>query len=332
MSRSNCLLVAIHSIEDGEIVLAKAGTIAAALGASLHLLQAVYDTFADLSLHEVETSEGLKGAVLRDAEAKVLEMIAAWRAATHSKVPVSLSVVWEKRDWHAVLETAQALDTDLIIKSMAPSSMASSSMAPSSMAPSSMAPLSHSFIRTPSDWHLLRHSHCPVMLVTPINWTQRPNIIAAVDANIETPNALNDLILHQAQQYTQLLHGTLHVVSAFPSVERWLGPISVAIDFNKVRDNVQHQTDQILQEMTDRLGLPDAQFHSQEGEPAEVIQRLCQSLDAQLLVVGTAQNTGAKLMLLSNTAEQILQQVRCDVLVVINAPESALESTQASII
>jgi len=99
-----------------------------------------------------------------------------------------------------------------------------------------------------------------------------------------------------------------------------------------VRDNVQHQTDQILQEMTDRLGLPDAQFHSQEGEPAEVIQRLCQSLDAQLLVVGTAQNTGAKLMLLSNTAEQILQQVRCDVLVVINAPESALESTQASII
>ena len=317
MPRSNCLLVAIHSIEDGEIVLAKAGTIAAALGASLHLLQAVYDTFADLSLHEVETSEGLKGAVLRDAEAKVLEMIAAWRAATHSKVPVSLSVVWEKRDWHAVLETAQALDTDLIIKSMAPSSM---------------APLSHSFIRTPSDWHLLRHSHCPVMLVTPINWTQRPNIIAAVDANIETPNALNDLILHQAQQYTQLLHGTLHVVSAFPSVERWLGPISVAIDFNKVRDNVQHQTDQILQEMTDRLGLPDAQFHSQEGEPAEVIQRLCQSLDAQLLVVGTAQNTGAKLMLLSNTAEQILQQVRCDVLVVINAPESALESTQASII
>jgi len=317
MPRSNCLLVAIHSIEDGEIVLAKAGTIAAALGAPLHLLQAVYDTFADLSLHEVETSEGLKGAVLRDAEAKVLEMIAAWRAATHSKVPVSLSVVWEKRDWHAVLETAQALDTDLIIKSMAPSSM---------------APLSHSFIRTPSDWHLLRHSHCPVMLVTPINWTQRPNIIAAVDANIETPNALNDLILHQAQQYTQLLHGTLHVVSAFPSVERWLGPISVAIDFNKVRDNVQHQTDQILQEMTDRLGLPDAQFHSQEGEPAEVIQRLCQSLDAQLLVVGTAQNTGAKLMLLSNTAEQILQQVRCDVLVVINAPESALESTQASII
>ena len=317
MPRSNGLLVAIHSIEDGEIVLAKAGTIAAALGASLHLVQAVYDTFADLSLHEVETSEGLKGAVLRDAEAKVLEMIAAWRAATHSKVPVSLSVVWEKRDWHAVLETAQALDTDLIIKSMAPSSM---------------APLSHSFIRTPSDWHLLRHSHCPVMLVTPINWTQRPNIIAAVDANIETPNALNDLILHQAQQYTQLLHGTLHVVSAFPSVERWLGPISVAIDFNKVRDNVQHQTDQILQEMTDRLGLPDARFHSQEGEPAEVIQRLCQSLDAQLLVVGTAQNTGAKLMLLSNTAEQILQQVRCDVLVVINAPESALESTQASII
>lgn len=321
MPRSNCLLVAIHSIEDGEIVLAKAGTIAAALGASLHLVQAVYDTFADLSLHEVETSEGLKGAVLRDAEAKVLEMIAAWRAATHSKVPVSLSVVWEKRDWHAVLETAQALDTDLIIKSMAPSSM---------------VPSSHSFIRTPSDWHLLRHSHCPVMLVTPINWTQSPNVLVAVDASTETPNALNDLILRQAQQYTQLLHGTLHVVSAFPSVERWLGPISVAIDFNKVRDNVQHQTDHILQEMTDRLRLPDARFHSQEGEPAEVIQRLCQTLDAQLLVVGTAQNTGAKLMLLSNTAEQILQQVRCDVLVVIKPPESGLESgfksTQTSII
>jgi len=306
MPISNQLLVAIHSTDDGEITLAKAARIAVSLDAALHVVRVVHETFADLTLHEVETREALKSAILRDAEDEVLEMIAAWQADAPKTVSMSCSVVWQTRDWPVILAIAEQIDADLIIKSMASSTLG--------------------FIRTPSDWHLLRHSTCPVMLVTPINWTQRPNIIAAVDASHDEPSALCDSILNNAQQLTAILRGQLHVASAFPSVERWLGPISVAIDFNKVRDNVQKQTDQNIEALTARLKITGAHAHSREGEPANVITGLCHALDAQVLVVGTAQSTGPKMILLSNTAEQILQQVRCDVLVVVAAqPEPQLE-------
>ena len=62
---------------------------------------------------------------------------------------------------------------------------------------------------------------------------------------------------------------------------------------------------------------------------AYVITGLCHALDAQVLVVGTAQNTGPKMTFLSNTAEQILQQVRCDVLVVIAAQPEPKPEFQA---
>ena len=308
MPISNQLLVAIHNTDDGDITLAKAARIAVSLDAALHVVRVVrvvHETFADLTLHEVKTREALKSAVLRDAEAEVLEMIAAWQADAPKAVSMTCSVIWQTQDWPVILAIAEKIDADLIIKSMASSTLG--------------------FIRTPSDWHLLRHSTCPVMLVTPINWTQRPNIIAAVDASHDEPSALCDSILNAAQQLTSILRGALHVASAFPSVERWLGPISVAIDFNKVRDNVQKQTDRHIEALTSRLKITGAHAHSREGEPANVITALCHSLDAQLLVVGTAQNTGPKMILLSNTAEQILQQARCDVLVVAAQPEPQLE-------
>jgi len=269
----------------------------------------VHETFADLTLHEVETREALKSAVLRNAEAEVLEMVAAWQADAPKTVSMSCSVIWQTRDWPVILAIAEKIDADMIIKSMASSTPG--------------------FIRTPSDWHLLRHSTCPVMLVTPINWTQRPNIVAAIDASHDEQPALCDSVLNAAQQLTEILRGELHVASAFPSVERWLGPISVAIDFNKVRDNVQKQTDRHIEAMTARLKITGAHAHSREGEPADVITGLCHSLDAQVLVVGTAQNTGPKMILLSNTAEQILQQARCDVLVVVAAPAEPEPEFQA---
>ena len=309
MPISNQLLVAIHNTDDGEITLAKAASITASLDAALHVVRVVHETFADLTLHEVETREALKSAVLRNAEAEVLEMVAAWQADAPKTVSMSCSVIWQTRDWQVILAIAEKIDADMIIKSMASSTPG--------------------FIRTPSDWHLLRHSTCPVMLVTPINWTQRPNIVAAIDASHDEQPALCDSVLNAAQQLTEILRGELHVASAFPSVERWLGPISVAIDFNKVRDNVQKQTDRHIEAMTARLKITGAHAHSREGEPADVITGLCHSLDAQVLVVGTAQNTGPKMILLSNTAEQILQQARCDVLVVVAAPAEPEPEFQA---
>ena len=236
MPISNQLLVTIHNTDDGEITLAKAASIAASLDAALHVVRVVHEPFADLTLHEVETREALKGAVLHDAE--VLEMIAAWQADAPRTVSMSCSVIWQTRDWPVILAIAEKINAYIIIKSMASSTP--------------------EFIRTPSDWHLLRHSTCPVMLVTPINWTQRPNIIAAVDASHDEPSALSDSVLNAAQQLTAILRGELHVGSAFPSVERWLGPISVAIDFNKVRDNVQKQTDRHIEAMTARLKITGA--------------------------------------------------------------------------
>ncbi|NQV63882.1 MAG: hypothetical protein HQ497_00835 [SAR86 cluster bacterium] len=62
---------------------------------------------------------------------------------------------------------------------------------------------------------------------------------------------------------------------------------------------MQKQTDRHIEALTSRLKITGAHAHSREGEPANVITALCHSLDAQVLVVGTAQNTGPKMILLS---------------------------------
>ena len=295
---SGSLLVAIHGIDEGEIVLDKAHRIARGLGIPMHVLQVVYDAFADLSIHEIELSERLRQTVLRASQADLLDLLAPLPSI--APVTVTSAVVWHKQDWQAILDSADKCAAKLIIKSVGRRSNVEKVLG-----------------RPPADWHLLRQSKCPVLFLTPANWQHGPVILAAIDVNHEQQQALNTQILQQAAQLAGMLQGNLHVVGAFPSVERWLGPITVAIDFERVRQNVESQTRRKIQALLDELEISAAEIHAIQGEAARVIDALGRKLDSRILVMGTVQKHGSATILLGNTSEQMFYRVRSDVLVVV---------------
>jgi len=302
---AHTLLVVVHDLDDGEIVLDKALQVAASLKTSVHVLKVVFEPYADFPMPETIETGQLRHLILRDAEDTLLDFIATARANTQAKssandsheITISSSVIWHKHDWQAIIDCAQKVQASLIMKAMAPP---------------------HSgLIRKPEDWHLLRHCHQHVMLVTPASWQSKPHVMAAIDVFTDDQAALNTMILKQAWQFAQMLDAELHIVSAFPDIERWLGPISVTMDFHLARKNMQLSTESKISKITDELGIIDAQIHAREGETPIVIEQLARSLDTQLLVMGTVQNTGSKGMWLGNTSEQVLSRVHCDVAVIV---------------
>jgi len=73
-----------------------------------------------------------------------------------------------------------------------------------------------------------------------------------------------------------------------------------------------------IREFLSESGLPDfrRRIHVVEGEPDAAVERLANSLSAELVVVGSPAVSGLSRFLLGSVAGDILRRVRCDVLMV----------------
>lgn len=284
------ILVAIRNRDDGEIVIEKACRLARKTGAAIHVLRAVHDEFADLSVHDIEQSQELKNYLLQ-ADEEVLRQLA--EPLISEGVEVHTRVMWNKSEWQAILAYADEVNAGQIIKGTA-------------------SPVTE-IIRTPTDWNLLRHARVPVMLVKPINWVDSPVVLAAIHATEDEDEELNIRILSRAHHLATLLGGEMHVVSVFPSVEHWVGPITVAIDFDKVRKAVSAKISAQIDQLLAKIKVTTAKIHTVQGESASTIQDIVDKAGAELLVMGTHHRTGPSGIVLGNTSEKILYSVKSDV-------------------
>lgn len=284
------ILVVVDGVDDSETVLKKTEIIASHSDAAVHVIRVIHEGFVDLSIHDAEKRAELHDYLMASSEKWLEELVAPldWVAdrLTHE-------VIWFKSEWQAILNAAEAFNADLIIKA------------------------AHSreggLIRTPQDWHLLRHATTPVMLVKPLDWHGHPVVLAAVDIEEEDQAELNTRILKRGADLARCIGGELHVVTVFPSVEHWVGPITLAIDFQKTRELVSHQLTDRLNTLAAGLGVDVKKTHAVEGRPETAISSLVSRLNVQVTVLGTVQRSGPSGLLIGNTSEKILNDVDCDV-------------------
>lgn len=290
MTNIQRILVAVHNQDDGEIVLEKARQLAAATGASLHVVRVVHEAFAELSIHDIETSNELKTYVLQAEESWLVDLIEPLRKAG---LAIESATVWNKAEWQGILDVAGDCDAQLIIKGTATSD--------------------EGLLRTPSDWNLLRYAEAPVMLVKPVSWGEHPVVLAAIDAAQDSDEALNLKVLGRAQELADQLGGELHIVSAYPSYDRWADPTTISIEYDAIhkamRETIEHKIDHLVSIGKAR---PKA-IHTAEGNTDVIIDMTAADVGAQLLVLGTHHHTGARGVIMGNTSEGILHSVRCDV-------------------
>lgn len=272
--------------------------------ADITLFMPIYDFSYEVTsmLSSTERSEMREG-VLQSQEEWLKTLLTPY---ADSAIRFNVKVVWHSRPFEAIIQQVQEHQHDLVIKS------------------TQKHHLIQSFIFTPTDWHLLRKCPCPVLLVKEQDWPIGGNVVAAVNcgSDDEGQAALNHKIIAESTEVARLLSAQLHLVNAFP-----ITPVNLALelpDFDPQVYNaaVKRHHERIMYEYAVRYDLESSALHLEEGLAEEVIPRCADELNATLVILGSVGRTGLSAALLGNTAEQVIDKLSCDVLVLRPDPTS----------
>lgn len=172
--------------------------------------------------------------------------------------------------------------------------------------------------------HVLRKCPVPVWVMRPSR-ARKLRILALTDPDPGDPvrDGLNDLTVELAASLTRREHGELHVGHAWnlageetlrrsPFVQLPGAMVDVMVEEAEAAH--REQLDALAaRHHLDTIG---ATMHLVSGEPRKVLPRLADRLNIGLIVMGTVARTGLSGLIMGNTAETILQSVRCSVLAV----------------
>ncbi len=172
--------------------------------------------------------------------------------------------------------------------------------------------------------HLMRKCPCPVWVAKPTEEGHYRRIMAAVDvvATDTERDSLNDKILTLAISMAQRERAQLHIVHAWSLYGENLlrqGNHKMSSDAaDRIYKQMRAMHREWLDELLARYDIESVehQLHLVDGEASEVIADRARLLAAELVVMGTVGRTGIPGLLIGNTAETVLRQIRCSVLAV----------------
>lgn len=296
MINYNALLVVIDPDSDSQPALSRALELSEKTNASITAFMTVYDFSYDMTtMLSIEEREAMRAAVVADRKSWLNSYL---QSQTNAKIEVV--VEWNNRPYEAIIKAALQHESDVVVK----------------------ATKAHddfkSVIFTPTDWHLLRKCPVPVLLVNEHDWPDNGNIIAAVNVGTEDREhaQLNDKITVIAKDYAELLSGHVHLVNSYPGT-----PLNIAIEvpeFDPVsyNDSVKNHHLEEMELHAKRYSLPLDQCHVREGLPEKVVPLVAETIDAELVIIGTVGRVGLSAALIGNTAEHVIDSLNCDVLAI----------------
>ena len=174
-----------------------------------------------------------------------------------------------------------------------------------------------------SDWQLVRSCPFPLWLVKPHEMRDNPVIVAAVDPthSHDKPATLDNVIVDAAQAIARAAGGDVHL---FHTYHRLLGigreatrtfkPITLPVD--ELSKKIQQDHQERLDELASEKGLDKDQVHQLPGDTKELLPMFARTHGADLVVMGAIARWGLKRAILGSTAERVLDQLVCDVLIV----------------
>jgi len=173
-----------------------------------------------------------------------------------------------------------------------------------------------------TDWELIRHCPCALLLVRSAPVYQYPKIVAAVDpfqAHAK-PADLDLQILRNANSVAGLLGGEAHAFHAYKPVAA-ISPLAVAqplaFDFPPEVEEIRaEQMVLALRSLAGKGHIAAEKLHLHRGEVAIELEMLVHKLRADIVVMGAVSRSGLRRVFIGNTAERLLDQLTCDVLVV----------------
>ncbi|MBY5991616.1 universal stress protein UspE [Ferrimonas balearica] len=303
------ILVAVDPTHEAQPALDRAAHLAKCCGGEMTLFVCIFDfSYEMTSMLSADEREAMRNSIVTQRQAWLEQQAQSLR---DQGVKVNTQVAWHNRPFEAIIQQAIAGDHDVIVKSTHHHDKLKS------------------VIFTPTDWHLLRKSPVPVLLVKEHEWPVRGKVLVAVNvaAEDDAHQTLNDQILVHAKTLCRAINGELHLVNGYPGT-----PVNIAIelpdfDAHAYNESLKSHHQMKVSELAQQHDIDTAHCHVLEGLPEDVIPELAEELDAELVVLGTVGRTGFSAALIGNTAEHVIDSLDCDLLAI--KPEGFVSPVKA---
>ncbi|WP_011218549.1 universal stress protein UspE [Photobacterium profundum] len=297
MKKYNNILVAIDPAQDHQPALSRAIHLAnKSSDVKITIFLAIYDfSYEMTSMLSSEERHAMRRGVVMQREAWLKDLI---KPHAEDGLDIDIKVVWHNRPYEAIVAEVFTSHIDLLVK----------------------ATHAHdkigSVIFTPTDWHLLRKCPCPVLMVKEHSWPENGKIVACVNlaADSETHESLNNAIVKEAQCIAGILGAEINLVNAYPAT-----PVNITIELPEFdpasyTDAVRGHHLTSMKALRQQYSICEEQTYVIEGLPEDVIPKVAEDLDAELVILGTTGRTGLSAVFIGNTAEHTIDSLNCDLL------------------
>jgi universal stress protein E len=256
---------------------------------------------ADSRSHGAAATQA-RAAVLERHRGRLEQLAAPLRAGGTA---VDVDVRWDYPLHDSIVRKAQDSGADLVVKDTHYHSVLKRS------------------IFSNTDWSLIRNCAATLWLVKPRPPGQKPCFVAAVDPLHERdkPADLDQRILAMGNDLCRTLGGELHVFHAFDvtaaialSTDGMTMPIALPI--NEITDAMRAEHTEVVERLCKKHGVPAEHTHIHQGGTRQLLLTLTEQLRADAVVMGAISRSGLKGLFLGNTAEDVLDRLHCDLIIV----------------
>ncbi|MGI1679377.1 MAG: universal stress protein [Cellvibrionaceae bacterium] len=175
---------------------------------------------------------------------------------------------------------------------------------------------SESLFHTPVDWQLIRQIDCPILIASAKQWKKNPKILATIDIeNTSTKQkTINAKVLSAAKLVSDITQSQLHVIYNI-AITKALTELDI-VEPSEILSKKGKEANDLLDKYLIKNKIENATTHVVAGDVAVTVPRVAKKLKADIVVMGSVGRTGMKGMLLGNTAERVLHNLRTDVLII----------------
>jgi universal stress protein E len=297
------IVVAVKDTRKSSAAMLKAARLAKAFGAKLELFHAIAEPLAlDVLAASNIGIESFK-KTSQERHTKSMERLAA--KLRQGGLQVDVAAEWDYPAHEAVVRRARRCRADMIVAEQ----HATHHAAP--------------WLLRYTDWELLRQSPVPVLLVKSRRAYRNPGVLATVDPShaFAKTSGLDNEILRAGAALSDALRGKLHVLHAYtpsiigmdPSLLNVPGATQMIVE--KAKKDAQVGLAKAVR--TARIGeVPPKRCHLAGYHAVDAIPDVARKNGCDIVVMGALSRSGLKRALIGNTAERLLEDLSCDVLVV----------------
>ncbi|SET12655.1 universal stress protein UspE [Thorsellia anophelis] len=299
MSIYQNLLVAIDPNQDEQPALRRAVYLVKKNGGKIKAFLPIYDfSYEMTTLLSPGDRQAMRQSVI-DQRAEWIKYQA--RYYIEAGIPIEIKVIWHNRPFEAIIQEAIREKHDLVLKM------------------AKQHDKLESLIFTPTDWHILRKCPCPVWMVKDKPWPEGGKALVAVNLSSEESYhaALNEKLITESIELASHVDQTeVHLVSAYP-----ITPINIAIELpdfdpSAYNDAIRGQHLLAMKSLRQKFDIDENKTHLSKGLAEDVIPEISTKLQAGIVVIGTMGRTGLSAAFIGNTAEEVINHITCDLLVI----------------